>query len=288
MNHMHPSVWTGYYKDLLPEESILCLKKSGFSCAELSFDHGQLLLEREKNYEKTGCDFRAFLEDNGFSIPQGQLGILSVDPELQEKMKRKIALFQTVGIKNAVICFPDENGEEDTSFETYRKTLKELQSFVRGTDFTLCIGNRNSVHYACDGAGIVKIIEGLGGENLGVCLDTGHLNLSRAEERTTETQGEFIRKTGSFLKALHINGNNGVADQRIAPFAVRARVQVDYREVLQSLTEICYSGLFNLKVEGEVIGNVPRSVLDLKLSYLKDLLDFMLTADFFENSSVTE
>ena len=146
---------------------------------------------------------------------------------------------------------------------------------------TICVENTSSIHTIRDGKRIMQILDEQGYTNLGVCLDTGHLNSCLKKEYTTETQGEFIRKADPYLKALHINGNNGLSDQHLVPYGTQG--SVNYKEVLEALHEINYSGLFNLEVDGEMAGNIPRSVLDLKLVYLKDLVDIMLAPGFSES-----
>ena len=284
MSNLYPAIWTGYYKDLSPEETILALKKGGFAYAELALEDGDVLLNRGANYEKTGLTFKAFLDDNGFFVPQGHLDFRKdlTDPDFQEKLKKEIILYQAIGIKYGVIHLNGASGEEqDVRREKSLVALQKLQEFVKGTDFTLCIENMNSIHTIRDADRITKIIEEVGDANLGICLDTGHLNSGIKKGYTTETQGEFVRKAGSYLKALHINGNNGISDQHLAPYSTRG--SVNYKEVLEALHEINYSGLFNLEVDGEMAGNIPRSVLDLKLVYLKDLVDMMVAPDYWKN-----
>jgi len=279
---LFPSIWTGYYHRLSPEETVLSLKKGGFSFAELCYEDGNTLLAREGREETVGLSFRSFLADQGFAMLQGHLDFSGeiTSPEFMDHLKRSIVLYQAVGIQNGVIHLNGEKSEEnlDKRREKNLQALRILQEFVSGTSFTLCLENLNSTPIVRSVHSIVKIIRELGEKNLGICLDTGHLHQSRCQGFLSETQEEFIRAAGKYLKALHINGNDGLSDQHLAPFAIRK--SVDYKEVLRALREICYEGSFNLEVPGERSGNVPRSVLDLKLLYLKDLLDLMLSSDF--------
>jgi len=282
MKSLQPSLWTGYYPFLSPEETVLAFQRGGFSCAELCLEDGNALLSRGKNEEAIGLAFRSFLEENDFSVPQGHLDFSReiTCPEFRDHLKRTIVLYRAIGIRNGVIHLNGAKKEENESlrWEQNLAALAELQDFVRGTDFTLCLENLNSCHLVTDAERILRVLRALGGTNLGICLDTGHLNRSQYRGITTETQGEFIRKAGPFLKALHVNGNNGMSDQHLAPFAIRG--SVNYKEVLRALGEIRYEGPFNLEIPGERSGIVPRSVLDLKLFYLKDLADLMLAPEF--------
>ena len=118
----------------------------------------------------------------------------------------------------------------------------------------------------------------LGYTNLGICLDTGHLNSGRVKGYTSETQREFILQAGPYLKALHLNGNNGMADQHVAPFCIQNAP--DYMEIIRTLHEVNYSGLFSLENGGDAGDDVPRAVLDRRLIYLRNLLSLMMDPDF--------
>ncbi len=71
-----------------------------------------------------------------------------------------------------------------------------------------------------------------GEEVFGLCLDTGHLNL------TGVTVEEYILKVGKRLKVLHIHDNNAAGDWHLAPFTGT----VDWNGFCRALQEIGYSG----------------------------------------------
>lgn len=281
MSKLYPAIWTGYYKTLSPEEAIPALVKGGFTYGELSMEHGDMLMERSTNYEKTGRTFKAFLDDQGFNAPQGHLNFVKdlVTPSFQDTLKKEITMFQAMGIKNAVIHLNGADGEEqDLRREKNLKALEILREFVRDTDFTLCIENLNSIHTVRTADAIMGIINELGSDNLGICLDTGHLHRGKHLGYFEQTQGEFIRTAGKHLKALHINSNNGLSDQHMGPYAISR--SLDYNDVLCALQDIDFNGIFNLEIDGEVPNGIPRSVMELKLVYLKDMSDMMIRPDF--------
>lgn len=103
--------------------------------------------------------------------------------------------------------------------------------------------------------------------------------MARTSLKTTDqTQQEFILKAGNYLKAVHINGNDGTDDYHLAPYSIKNSLV--WKEVLRSLRQIGYNSLFNLEVPGEIKGNPPIYVLKHKLCYLKGLADYMLSDDF--------
>ena len=100
---------------------------------------------------------------------------------------------------------------------------------------TLCLENLRHIFRGIDE--ILYAIDEVGSDRLAVCLDTGHLNLTK-----TGTQRDFILKAGKRLRALHIANNDGKEDRHLAPFT--GSVGIDFTEVVDALREINYNGLF--------------------------------------------
>ena len=279
---MIPSVWTDYFRYLSPEEAVLGLQEAGFTMAEFSSGSSRQLMARGDNVEKTGLQFRTFLEQNGFSTPQGHLQLKNdlTTRQTVEDLKKEITLFQAIGVKNAVLHITGgwELSEEER-MELQLKHLRELLEFVSGTDFTICFENLRSNPAVADADKILRWIDLLGGKQLGICLDTGHLHTTNITLKTSDmTQREFILKAGTYLKALHINGNDGTDDYHLTPFSIKNNI--DWAEVVTTLREIGYQGLFNLEIPGEAACNPPLYILKRKLLYIKDVVDYMLSDNF--------
>lgn len=276
---MKPSISIGYFDLFTPEKAVLFLREAGFSYSEFAVDHSRMLLARSENTEKTGLQFRSFLEDNGLQTPQGHLEFQNdlCTRETVESLKKEITMFQAIGVKNAV--FHINGGKqlpEQQRIELQQLHMRELLAFVEGTDFTFCLENLMSNPATNDADGLMNWITLLGGKNLGICLDTGHLHYSRLGlKATTQTHIEFIRKAGSYLKATHIQSNDGSGDLHLAPYTGRVN-PIDWPGIVAALREIGYSELFNLELPGETGTYPPLPILKRKLLYLKDLADLML------------
>ena len=285
---MIASIWCDYFENLSPENAVLAIRDAGFCCGDFGLDHSQALLARSADVEKTGLEFHRFMADIGFSTPQGHLDFLKdlTLPETVETLKKEITLFQAIGVKNAVIHIGGGSElPEDVRKEKQLNSIRQLLEFVRGTDFTICLENLRPNPSVADADRILEWIHALGCNNLGICLDTGHLHVARVSLKTTEqTQREFILKAGSYLKAVHINGNDGTDDYHLAPYSIKN--SLDWKEVLRALHQIGYKGLFNLEVPGEIKGNPPMYVLKHKLRYLKGLADYMLSDDFLNEQEM--
>ncbi|MBQ6701697.1 MAG: sugar phosphate isomerase/epimerase [Clostridia bacterium] len=273
---MKLSVWSSYYVELTPEDAVKRFIENGIYCSELSDEHGLMLLNRGEDAVETGKTFSAFLKENNFEMPQGHLYLrvkICSDEKAIEALYRWIDLYEAIGIKNMVLhC----DNMIDSTLDKTRKTernieaLRVLAEYIKDKDITVCLENlrphtpTQSEIVDRNADDLLYIIDRIGSDRFGICLDTGHLNL------TDKNQREFIFKAGKKLKALHIANNEGETDQHMMPFS---RGNVDFIDVMKALKEIGYNGLFNLEIPGE--RRAPLEVLDLKLHYIKEVYDYL-------------
>lgn len=263
------SVWTAYYIELSPEEAVRELKTHGIFCAELSDEHGLALLERG-NPEETGKAFRAFLQEENFTMTQGHLWLrvrLCTEEGAAEKLHEWLRLYEAIGIENAVLhCDAMQERDDLTMEEKYAcnlAALRRVQELSAGMRIRICL--ENLLRICRDADGIVALVDQLDEERFGICLDTGHLNMCE------QSQVEFIRKAGHRLHALHIADNEGERDQHMMPFG---RGNIDFFSVVRALREVGYEGLFNLEIPGE--NHAPLPVRGYKLEYIRKSCDFLL------------
>jgi len=283
-----PSIASAFYVYHAPEDAMSMLKNSGFSHSELCFEHVEVLMERSdstgKSPKSIGSDFAKHLKNIGISTPQGHLsfhqGLCSYGTV--ELLKKELDLFLAIGIKKAVIHVNGaDTAQEQERIDKKVSCLSKLLDYIRGTDLTLCIENLPSNPDVRSVKSIMKFIDLLGEKNLGVCLDTGHLHLTNHRGQTNESHEEFIRYAGKHLQALHVANNDGSGDFHLEPFAIRGGV--DYQKVVFALREIGYEGLFNLEIHGAVnCITSPFAVKQLKVEYIKKLIDYMLSDEFLQ------
>ncbi len=269
---MQLSVWSSYFYDLSPEKMVLAFAQKGWNYSELSDEHAAALLEKS-DAEKTGLAFAGFAKEHGLSFTQGHLwlrcDLAAADREdIVEKLKRWLDLFLAVGIKAAVLhpAGPARYKAGDDAaaiMADSQLTLRRLTDYLKGTDMVICLENLYT-HFST-AAELLQLIEPIAGANLGICLDTGHLNLAGHD------QADFIRQSGQYLKALHIADNQGETDQHLLPYGLGT---VDWPSVVAALHEIGYQGLFNFEIPGE--RRAPMPVLLAKLDYIKQMGQLML------------
>lgn len=263
MNEQKLSMWTSFFIDLSPEDALRETAGAGWPCAELSDEHSRALLERGAA-EPTGHEFRRVADDCGVAVDQGHLW-LTVDiapPDetdrrrVVDELKRWLDLYLAIGIRAAVL-HPGGAQQPDPAarLDAQIRSLAALAGHLDGTDLTLCLENCSS------GDALKPILDACDPERVGVCLDTGHLNL------TDEPQGDFIRWCGPRLRALHLAENDRSGDQHSLPYARGGGVP--WPDVAGALAEAGYAGLLNFEIPGE--NRCPLPVRRLKLAYLLPL-----------------
>ena len=255
-------IWSQFYNTVEPEEAILEFEKDGLGYIELSSEHITSLLRREGDLKQIGVDFANFCLQHGVKIRQVHIifpSTFASDRASGENIIRQLELLSGMGVRSAVMhCDPMKKEAElgmsaEEIVEKNIEALRDLAPRMEGYGITVCLENLANEFSSVDE--LLYVIESVGSDCLGICLDTGHLHLSGAS-----TQREFILEAGRLLKALHIADNDGTRDQHRAPFAGG---DVDFFEVVEALREIDYDGMFNLEIGGDS-GKCPVPVKHVK------------------------
>jgi sugar phosphate isomerase/epimerase len=187
----------------------------------------------------------------------------------RELIKKQLTLFKEIGVKNAVLHLDSLDWKnKELSIDEIReenvKALADLLDYIKDTDMVICLENLISTDFINSIDGLMYFIERLNSKNLGICLDTGHLNLNDRD------QVAFIRKAGKHIKALHLADNDQSRDQHLMPYGCGS---VDFVSVIREMKALDYKGLYNLEIPGERCA--PLEVLGYKLDYLKNVLEYL-------------
>lgn len=261
---MKLSVWSSYYANLSPEDAIKTLTDHGFRYCELSDEHSLILMNRG-DPTVVGKIFGDYAKELGIQILQGHLTLKAkiCCPEERKMLLRQLDLFRAIGIQSAVLHCDSLLEYPEMSLEEKRQqnilALRELLAHIEDTDMVICLENMRDKSITKSAEDLLYFIDCLSSKNLGICLDTGHLNLSENPD-----QIHFIRTAGKYIKALHIADNDGTADQHILPFA---RGKVDVQTVIRELKALDYAGLYNLEIPGE--SRCAMEIRSIKLDYIQ-------------------
>ena len=265
------SIWSQFYNTVEPEEAILEFAKDGITHIELSSEHSEALLKREGEPYEIGRKFGEFCRANGISVSQAHMVFPSnivTEPKIADTLVRQAEMLDGIGTKCGVLHVDpmlNVNIPYEEKIERNIIALKELAKKTAHTRVKLCLENLSAILRNIDE--ILYVIESVGSEKYGICLDTGHLNLTKPGSHR-----EFILKAGSLLSALHVADNEGEYDQHIVPFG---RGNVDFFEVIDALREVGYSGIFNYEIGGDS-GKCPLPVKHIKYSFVKSTYDYIM------------
>lgn len=265
------SVWSSYYFDLSPEDALREFKAHGFDSCEISFEHAYELMKRG-DIKENGERFGKFASDIGVEISQGHLSYEAklCKPEGMEFLKKQIDLFLAMGVKNAVLhCDSlawreNETLSKDEKIQENCKAIGEILDYIKGEDMVICLENLISTDFVNSIDGLMYFMDKFNSKNLGICLDTGHLNLNDRD------QVNFIRRAGGLIKALHLADNEGKRDQHLMPYGCG---NVDFVSVIREMKALGYEGLYNLEIPGERCA--PLEILGYKLDYIRKMLDYL-------------
>ena len=161
----------------------------------------------------------------------------------------------------------NENGEKAPIDEARRENIiaiSDLLSHVEGKDIVICLENLITSPAVNNVEGLMFFIDHFNSPNLGICLDTGHLNINDKD------QVGFIRRAGKHIKALHLDDNEGRTDQHLMPFG---KGNVKFVDVIREMKKLDYQGLYNLEIPGE--SQAPVEILRYKLEYAKKVMEYL-------------
>jgi len=85
---------------------------------------------------------------------------------------------------------------------------------------------------------LLAVVQELSHPLVGVCLDTGHLNVTKGRPEAA------VRAIGPKLFALHVHDNNGLSDQHLPP----GDGATDWTGFVSALKDVGYAGSLNLEV----------------------------------------
>ncbi len=98
---------------------------------------------------------------------------------------------------------------------------------------------------------ILELINKVDRNNIGVCLDTGHANISGYDP------AEMVNAFGPLLKVLHINDNNSKGDQHVLPFVGN----IKWEQFMKALKKNDFKNTFSFEVHNYV-QRLPEELID--------------------------
>ena len=255
-----------------PEIAVKRLVKAGFRYSELGGFHSSVLLERSGEEWKK---FRAYAEGQGLLFRQGHLPLHN-DITLADEDQRRAnvavhraycRMYHALGITSAVLHCGGYGvilRKEETPEAVRARRIKSLEELLSDLPegMTICLENLPYETFEDVNANLADMGYP---ENLGFCLDTGHLHFCPKPDHV-----DYILRAGKRLKALHMHDNVGPmapggvlqysgwlgSDKHMFPGFFTG--SINWYGVVGALREIGYSDLWNLEIGADVGGDVPN------------------------------
>jgi len=251
---MIPSISSYFVKELDMYQMAKFFVEAGFDNTEINEEHFWAFMRNEKDVK----EYKKYIDDLGFSIPQGHLifrnagNITSVDNEYAiDNLKRNLDIFYELGVKSAVLHYSNYGSDLvpiNDWFDVRIDALNKLIKHIEGTDMVICLENLSRIH-DMDAGHLLKMCKAVDNpDHIGICLDTGHLNIAKKGN-----QYDFIMQAGKWLKAMHVHDNRGEqyglqgiqCDWHIMPFDTG---NVNWNDVRRGVKELDYQHLFSFEI----------------------------------------
>ena len=167
-------------------------------------------------------------------------------------LKRSIECASYLGIENIVVhSGHQQNVLKEESFKKNKEFYLSILDFAEELGVKILTENFNKMAYPdtwfwTDNVyDVIELVEYINHPNLAVCYDIGHANMQKTP------QHEQIIHLGKYLKAVHVQDNNGYLDYHVAPFFGTT----NFDSVMHGLKEIGFNGYFTLEASNFYTGD---------------------------------
>ena len=230
-------------------------------------------------------DLCSLLHDSGMNVQQFHSQFsLAAEPDraaVAERSLRTIDLAAELGAKALVIHIAGKHADcqgipDQAIFDANVKTLTAMAKHSENTPVRLAIENlmTDTNRYGCRIAELKQLIEAVGSDRIGICLDTGHANVDGLDVPQT------VRECGPQLIAVHIQETCRGNDLHVFPFSLRqGKSTMDWFRIFDAFAEIGYP----YPLIGECANNsgeLPLEMADRYLEAQKNLIESVLRGEF--------
>lgn len=244
------------------KEGIAQAKADGFDCLDYQNFAGDARLYgmREEERKAYLSDLARCAADCGVRFNQmhalwpPEIDTPAHREESDEKLRTSVRGAFALRCPHLVVhpYMPRGWGQDEDPAQTFALNVDMLSSlcaYAADYNIVICVENLpfGGVPIAATRE-TVRLVKAVGAKNIGVCLDTGHVNVLR------EDIGEAVRCAGALLSVLHVHDNNGHSDAHCIPW----QGTVDWNAFTRALSDVKFDGCISL--ESEFINNMPALI----------------------------
>jgi fructoselysine 3-epimerase len=190
-----------------------------------------------------------------------------------EVVRRDSLEYMKICIDNAVqlgadivLLVPTKSLHGQDPRDAWRRLVESVDALCRyAAQYVLKLGLEVVNHYLTDLVSTAeaarRMMDELHHQNLGVVLDTGHMNLGE------ETTWEAIRKISGNLLQVHVNDNDGKTQLNLIP----GDGTFNFNELIKALGEVGYNGFLSAEL-GYQYSPDPDPAVRLAAQRMREML----------------
>ena len=259
---MQIGISTGFFHKESIFKYIELIRDTGFEYIEIWADMNHIDYHDKSQLEK----LKTALSDLSLK-PVSMHAPFSYELDLSnpDETKRKQAVFETIKTAEAikflggeiVVAHPgtkpldniSDKCETETRFNQSKTSISEILTETEKLGIKLALENQLPHIFGHDVKTLLELLSIKKGKSIGICFDTSHASFCKSL-----TIPEFIKKLGKNIITLHVSDSNKKSDEHFPPGCGT----IDWKEVIDALKEIEYSGIFMLEVLKEIPGKSIR------------------------------
>ncbi len=266
------STWS--FISLPVEEALRRIKDAGYTEVEIYADRAHLdprLFPRWKLPH-----IKRVLEDLSLTPHSIHAPIDGVDLSAQSLHIRRRSielLVETMEYCRALECpllvvHPTHTDSLNIGYEAMRRnsimSFEELAKRAEELEVKIAVENmidKGNGRFGSRVTELREILEAAQSPYLGICIDTGHINLLKPRV----SQKREIEQAGKYLWSLHIHDNDGRRDLHLPP----GDGNIEWRQVIAGLKEVNYQGPFMMEIHERLDDSgLARECLEIAVKLL--------------------
>jgi len=262
------------FEDYKLESKLPLLKEAGIKYIEVKPKEGHFDFQDPKYLEEMAREFKK----NGIKVKSMHVPTNGVDISLIEEYDRVwsirevektiLALIRLEG--EIIVIHPGskikDEKERKRRREKSEQSLEEILKFCEQWGIKIALENTLPGKTGDSISEILEIVKKFNSKNLGICLDTGHCNIT-SSLYNHDGVIECLKEIRDYLCHLHIHDNFGKSDDHYLPF----EGNINWKKFTRALKEIEYKGVFMFEIrksadnkEKEALQNIKNIYLDLQ------------------------
>ncbi len=250
------------------------LKEAGIKYIEVKPKEGHFNYHDPKYLDEMSREFTK----NGIKVISMHMPTHGADISLTEEYDRiwsvrevektALALLRLGG--GILVVHPGSKIKDEKARKERRKkseqSLEEILKFCEHWGIKIALENTLPGKIGDNILEILEIVKKFSSKNLGICLDTGHCNITSSLYNHSGVV-ECLPEIKDYLCHLHIHDNLAKSDDHYLPF----EGNIDWRRFVRGLKEINYQGVFMFELRRKTNNEeILRTIKELYLNLFKE------------------